>query len=532
MSKNTLILTLVAHQPYIRHFKEPQPAKEQLLFTALSETYLPLLNMFANLESDGVPFKVSMVLSPSLCSMLSDPVIQKRYIDWLDKGIALGESEVTRCAADAGELCVARQCLAAAKRNRHDFIETFNQDILSKFAYYAKRGNIELLATAATDCFLPHYIDIQEALNSQIEIGLQSHRAFFDVVPEGFWLPHMGYTPGVEHTLRSYGFNYTILDSHALLFADPIPDNGIFSPVRCSNSLAVFARDPITPVDITDPERGYMQNPVYRNQNCDIGFDADPSYLANFLDNNNARLPTGYKYRSRGCADGKKTVSPVYDSDAAAAQIKLDARHFVDVHSERLVSAARMMASGIPVSVSCMNLDLLGQGWHEGIAWLEEVLRLIAVHEECDTAHCSELLENQFSLQKCSPFPSADCGTGYGENLLDSSNGWMLRYARKASERMIDLSGRFSGDTGLKARALNLAAKEVLLAQSSDWPRMVHDNLMPNYAAQRFTESINAFTVVYDSLGSNSISTEWLTNLEREHSIFPWLNYRVFSAKK
>ncbi len=108
----------------------------------------------------------------------------------------------------------------------------------------------------------------------------------------------------------------------------------------------------------------------------------------------------------------------------------------------------------------------------------------------------------------------------------------MIRYARKAVERMIDLTERFPNDTGLKERALNLGARELLLALADDWPRMVHDHMYDDYAAQRFRESIFAFTTVYDSLGSNFISTEWLTSVEKEHPLFPWLNYRIFSRKK
>ena len=127
---------------------------------------------------------------------------------------------------------------------------------------------------------------------------------------------------------------------------------------------------------------------------------------------------------------------------------------------------------------------------------------------------------------------SAATGTGYGENMLDSSNGWILQYSRKACERMMYLADRFPDDTGLKARALNLAAKEVLLSQSGDWPSMLHDRLFSEYAQEQVKKNVLAFTTVYDSLGANTISTEWLTSMEQEHPLFPWMNYRVFSKKK
>ena len=101
--------------------------------------------MFSDLEADGVPFKLMMCFSPSLCALLSDPTVQKCYINWLDKVIALGEAEVGRYDADDPRCALAEEQLRQAKQNKHDFEETYQQDLLSKFSYYAKKGNIELM---------------------------------------------------------------------------------------------------------------------------------------------------------------------------------------------------------------------------------------------------------------------------------------------------------------------------------------------------------------------------------------------------
>ena len=98
MSKKSLVLHFVAHKGYFKHLETENISKNQILFVAISQIYLPLLNMFANLESDGVPFKMGITISPTLCAQLSDPVLQQKYIEWLDKLIALGESEMQRYA--------------------------------------------------------------------------------------------------------------------------------------------------------------------------------------------------------------------------------------------------------------------------------------------------------------------------------------------------------------------------------------------------------------------------------------------------
>ncbi|MBQ3826133.1 MAG: DUF1957 domain-containing protein, partial [Spirochaetaceae bacterium] len=162
---------------------------------------------------------------------------------------------------------------------------------------------------------------------------------------------------------------------------------------------------------------------------------------------------------------------------------------------------------------------------------LENVIR-ISAKKNLFNANAKEIIEKQIKLQKLDLFPCAATGTGFGEDLLDSMNDKMLVYARKSTMRMIDLTERFPNDTGIKARLLNLAAREILLAQSGDFPRLVHDSSTLEFAEQSFQNTVEAFSTVYDSLGSNSVSTEWLTCVEKDHPIFPWMNYRIFSKKK
>ena len=103
---------------------------------------------------------------------------------------------------------------------------------------------------------------------------------------------------------------------------------------------------------------------------------------------------------------------------------------------------------------------------------------------------------------------------------------------RKACERIVDLAGRFPDDSGLKVRLLNLGSRELMLAQSSEWAKMIETDQFAEYAEKAFKDSIISFTAVFDALGSNTVSTEWLCNLEKEHPIFPWMNFRIFSKKK
>ncbi|MFQ3621328.1 MAG: DUF1957 domain-containing protein, partial [Spirochaetales bacterium] len=99
-------------------------------------------------------------------------------------------------------------------------------------------------------------------------------------------------------------------------------------------------------------------------------------------------------------------------------------------------------------------------------------------------------------------------------------------------ERMIDLVERYPDETGLKARALNQAAREVLLSQASDWPFIIHAGTTVPYAKRRVLEHLQNFTRIYDALCSGVVSTEWLTKLEKKNIIFPNIDYRIFRKIK
>jgi 1,4-alpha-glucan branching enzyme len=118
---------------------------------------------------------------------------------------------------------------------------------------------------------------------------------------------------------------------------------------------------------------------------------------------------------------------------------------------------------------------------------------------------------------------------GYAEVWLDGSNDWVYRHTHKAIERMTELVGRFPDESGLKERALNQAAREVLLSLQSDWPFIMRAGTTVSYAVRRVKEHIYNFTSIYESLRRGAISTEWLTRLERTNNVFPNLDYRIFA---
>jgi len=199
----------------------------------------------------------------------------------------------------------------------------------------------------------------------------------------------------------------------------------------------------------------------------------------------------------------------------------------------RLEEAAKHMEEA-PLSLYANNAGFFGNLWHEGFQFIETLFRLAHEHKDLKFICPSEYIFKQdFSkIQVVSPEFSSSGVNGYAETWLDVSNDWIYRHLARSMERMTELAERFPDDTGLKERALNQAAREILLAQSSDWSSLLFRQDSTEYAADQVQNALRNFTTIYEALGSNYISTEWLTTLERKHNIFPNINYRVFRRKK
>ena len=75
-----LALILHAHLPFVRHPEHKHFLEEDWLFEAITESYIPLLQMMQRLVNDGVPFKLTMSLTPTLCAMLQDELLRERYV--------------------------------------------------------------------------------------------------------------------------------------------------------------------------------------------------------------------------------------------------------------------------------------------------------------------------------------------------------------------------------------------------------------------------------------------------------------------
>ncbi|MCL2191063.1 MAG: DUF1957 domain-containing protein [Treponema sp.] len=543
-AKHAVSLVLNAHFPFVREYVVPpkkdsqaeaapppseeeslalESAEEGLFFETISETYLPLLEVMDRLEGDRVPFRLGLSVSPILGQMLCDERLMKKYAAHLDRQISFGVREIERLGHGDERSALVRRCLDRAIDRRAAFVTRYEGSVVNALNYYRRKEKIEILAAPATHAFMPFLCGFPESVQAQVEVGLSFYRYAMGVSPRGFWLPGLGWAGDLDPFLRSYGFGFTIADSHGFVFGDPPPSRGSFFPVRTPHGLFVLSRDHNA---VTDVERMRREGP-FRDNGRDAGHELPSSTIAPFLARNGARCHTGYKYW-RATPDGAP-----YDPAEARAAAEGHAGAFLENRSEQLAEAAGHMAEQ-PISLCALDADVFGRLWHEGPHFLESLFRLAPRYGSLQFVTPSEYLCRQpVSAFEVSTPEFSSCGdNGYAEAWLGSPGDWVYRHLNRACERMVELAERFSGDSWVRERALNQAARELLLAQSSDWTAMMNRQESSGFARPRIEAALRNFTTIYDAMSSNHISTEWLTDLENQRGVFPGINYRVFRGKR
>src|SRR5262245_25731633 len=187
-----LNLVLHAHLPFVRHPEYDDFLEEDWLYEAITETYIPLLEVFAGLERDGVDWRLTMSVTPTLAAMLSDPLLQYRYARHLDNLIALSRKEIERTRFEPEFQSLAQMYHQRFLRAREVFVNHYGNNLLRGFKHFFDKGHLELITCGATHGFLPLMVCNENAQRAQIEIGCREFERHFGRWPQGIWLPECG----------------------------------------------------------------------------------------------------------------------------------------------------------------------------------------------------------------------------------------------------------------------------------------------------------------------------------------------------
>jgi 1,4-alpha-glucan branching enzyme len=501
-------------------------------FEEINENLLPLLLMFERLEKDKIPFKMALVLSPLLCSALDNKGLIARYLKYLDRQIEFGKKESVRSMNSKPLAELANYYLEHYVYVKK-YLEKKNFDILEIFRHFNRVGNFELLASPATDCYLPFFTAYPEVIRAQLSMSLSSEKKFFGEEPAGFWLTGMAYSGELDDHILDYHFCYTVVDTHALLLSEPPSSVGSFYPVRTKKGLTVFARDFYLSKALRE-----MDDERYRDNSRDAGYELSHGAVESFCSAEGERHPTGYKYWYRsqqgGCIQGLYyNIEKAHEQAAAAAKEYAAA---CAAHLEKAACALKESAGNNrdkrPFSLITADIDTFGRNWAEGSAFLESFFREMHARQDLEltTPYAFMSKQNTASFEVVTPLYSSAGTMGYSETVLDSSNDWIYRHIFRAVERMTEIAERFD-DSGIRERLLNQAARESFLAQSALLIAMLSDSSTAARAKAQIEEHLKSFTAVYESLGFNFMSAKWLAILEERDYVFPELNYRMFRKR-
>jgi 1,4-alpha-glucan branching enzyme len=560
-------LILHAHLPFVRHPEYPEFLEEDWLYEAITEVYLPLIFIFQNLHEAGAKPRLAMNVSPPLCEMLADKLLETRYTEHLEQLVELANKELHRTKTEAQEFVdVVQMYVDNLTASLDLWNNRYKRNLINAFRELQEEGVLEIITCGATHGFLP-LISTQEARRAQIEVAVNNYKKHFGRSPRGIWLPECAYEPGIEDLLKDAGIEYFISDTHAILYGDPRPRYGVHAPVVCPNGTAVFARDVETSQQVWSAEVGYPGSDVYREFYRDIGWDLPLDYLKPYLHSDGERKHLGLKYHRITGRDVPQQNKLPYIPALAREKAAENAMHFI---GER-IKQARILRDTFdghpPLVVSPYDAELYGHWWYEGPQFIDFFFRKLHWDQD-DIAAITpgDFLDSGIPIQIQQPTASSWGENGYCKVWLNDRNSWMYPYQHNAERRMTELANKFaipgselqvpSSDFAspsnlehgtwnmeLIERLLNQLARELLLAQSSDWAFQIYQGTTVEYSSRRFQSHIQRFDMIAKMLDKLSVPSapaggstlpdedmELLAEIENRDNIFQEIDFRVYRS--
>lgn len=521
-----LILILHSHLPFVRHCEYERFLEESWLFEAVTESYVPILQVMESWSSLKMPWRLTITVSPTLCAMLQDELLMKRYRRHLDDLIEISQKEIHRTMLEQEFNKLARFYFNRLTAIRQSF-ESYDGDLVKAFSKFQQAGNLEIITTAATHSLLPLLSKHPESLRAQVMVARDDYIKRFGREPSGFWLPECAYSPEVEPILKEANFKWFVVETHGLMNGIPAPKFGIFAPVYTPQGLLVFGRDPFSAQQVWSRDGGYPGDPRYRDFYRDIGYDLEYDYIKPYLPGDGLRSFTGIKYYR---ISGGGTDKLPYDREAALEAAATHARHFLDVRIECIQKVYPLMKRP-PIMVAPYDTELFGHWWYEGPEFLNYLMRYICFDQNiCKLATPTEYISDNTSHQVVAPSSSSWGEDGHFKLWINQSNAWILPHLNVAQIRMKSLAKKYvKNSPPLIDRALKQAARELLLAQASDWPFIIYTKTSPEYARRRVTGHLIHFTKLYEQIIGGKVNVQYLEQLEKNNNIFPDINWRYWA---
>jgi 1,4-alpha-glucan branching enzyme len=495
------VLALHSHLPYVLNHGRWPHGSDWLCEAAL-DTYLPLLDKLQELAGTGVPAPVTIGFTPVLANQLVSPAFGREMEAFFAQRLAACDEAAGSLAAtgETAMLPLVGFWKSHFCRLQGQF-QKIGGNIPAAFRRLEEDGTLEIMGSAATHGYLP-LLGRDESIRLQLAVGRSEHRRLFGRDPAGCWLPECAYRPsrpgappplrrGIEEHLADAGFRYFFTDAHlaqagsALGGYAEIPlgaerfgadrhdalsrPSGLavrsphqsyrVSPARARKSVAALVRDPRSSMQIWSRHHGYPGDEWY-------------------LEFHKIRWPGGLKFWRVSGPDVDLGAKRAYEPTTALARATGHASHFAQLLSS--------IADGGGVIVAPFDTELFGHWWFEGVEFLGAMYRRLRDQSTVRPVTASHHLEEHPPRTGLRLAEGSWGANGDHSMWLNDRTAWMW-------QRLWALEDSFwkvapAALTSPAARpVLAQAARELLLAQASDWEFIISTGVVADYGERRFT---------------------------------------------
>jgi len=488
MASGNVAFVLNAHFPYVRRAGR-WPHGEESLHRAIAESYIPLLNMFAELRAaTGKAPPITLAVSPVLLEQLADPVIAKHWTLWLGEWRERARADLGRfeAAGDGHNAYLARFWIDWSEAVERAFVERWGRNLAAALRTVLQ-SDAEVLLTPATYAYLPQLGGAE--LRAQLGVAALVVLQRLGVRPSGIWLPAGGYpddTASLAGVASELGLRYAVGEAAA---------------------RAAVARAAALPVVF--PDGALMQHVVA----SDVGYPGDGLYR----EFHREHPDSGINYWRVTGGDVALDSKQPYDPYLAFARAEEHAEHFVRAIERHMAGAASVVVA--------FDAELFGHWWFEGVCWLGSVLRRIAENPSLQLATLREAMAGLPDAPQLRPSAL--------HPVFDVPAVASLRERLEAASRRLQTAVNVvPAAEGLADDLLRQAARELLLARSGDWLSLIASGTAADYARRRFDEHIGRLERLLHYVEQPEPSPDavnYVHQLAELDNPFAAINYRLFA---
>lgn len=549
-----------SHLPYVRK-AGIWPFGEEWVHEALSETYIPLLNVFYDLIDEGIKPKATIGITPVLAEQLNDPYLSERFQKYMEIRIEKCEKDIERNASNPKLRDLAIFYKGFFNEIISSYIDRYNYDVIGAFRKLQDEGFIEIITCAATHGYLP-LLGRDSAINAQIKVGIENYKRLFGKEPRGIWLPECayrhgyewippvedeyaqkGYRPGIEKFIIDNNIKYFIVDTHTIeggktmgvyalrfpalqkLYEQSVREykeikvdepKTTFSPYLLKYNddfIAIVGRNEKAGLQVWSGEWGYPGDEWYRE------FHKKDSV-------------SGLQYWRVTGSEVDLALKKPYEPDKVIRRVEENSDHFVHMIYS-LLKDYREQTGKNGIIAAPYDSELFGHWWFEGPKWIKQVLKTMVNIEKLDLTTISEYLE-KFVPEVTIRIPESSWGEGGHHWVwLNKDTYWIWPHIYESEKKMEDLAKKYrKTDDDFIKRVLNQAARELLLLESSDWPFLITTWQARDYASNRFSEHLDSFRNLVDAVEQGRKDKEfrkYLETIEEKDKIFPNIDFTIYA---